>query len=349
MPTISTTRCFGMDAKRMVARGYTWGASGKERFTQHFGVLETIERTKPEDNACSKKSQKEITIKRKPGASPLLFGKFLMDSCAFVSLEDISDGLPSYREEVVSVPLAGPLKSAYEDLEEQITASLREHRGNKSVVSTMLNALLVYPDHPYGLGTLYGSHIDPETGERERFVIAETRGPGCRQGLSQGTGSDRRSQTAIGMRQRKCQVFAVYTTKYDVNTRLETLLRREGIRAAVLKASVPTHKREAWYREQLRRGIDVVVAHPKLVETGLDLLEFPAILFAETGYSLHTLRQASRRSWRIGQKTQCGSKILFLCQDHAGSLYPSHGQEAPGGVSDGGEVCLRWSPGHRWR
>ena len=34
----------------------------------------------------------------------------------------------------------------------------------------------------------------------------------------------------------------------------------------------------------------------------LDLMDFPTILFHETGYSLHTLRQSSRRSWRIGQK-----------------------------------------------
>ena len=34
----------------------------------------------------------------------------------------------------------------------------------------------------------------------------------------------------------------------------------------------------------------------------MDILEFPVILFHETGYSLHTLRQASRRSWRIGQR-----------------------------------------------
>ena len=38
------------------------------------------------------------------------------------------------------------------------------------------------------------------------------------------------------------------------------------------------------------------------METGLDLLDFPTILFHETGYSLHTLRQSSRRSWRIGQR-----------------------------------------------
>jgi hypothetical protein len=34
----------------------------------------------------------------------------------------------------------------------------------------------------------------------------------------------------------------------------------------------------------------------------LDLLEFSTLLFYETGYSTYVLRQASRRSWRIGQK-----------------------------------------------
>ncbi|MBV5326833.1 MAG: hypothetical protein JZU65_04230, partial [Chlorobium sp.] len=33
----------------------------------------------------------------------------------------------------------------------------------------------------------------------------------------------------------------------------------------------------------------------------LDLLEFPTIIFFQCGYSVFTLRQASRRSWRIGQ------------------------------------------------
>ncbi len=33
-----------------------------------------------------------------------------------------------------------------------------------------------------------------------------------------------------------------------------------------------------------------------------DLLDTPSIFFYETGYSTHVLRQASRRSWRIGQQ-----------------------------------------------
>ncbi len=292
---------FRTDAKRMIEDGYEWGSAGRERFTRDFGVIETIERITVEDNACSKKTKKTVTIKRKPGASPLLFGKYLMDHCAFIGLEDISDGLPSYREEVVPVAMEEPLKTAYEELEEEITACLKEHRGNSSVASTMLNALLAWPDHPYGFGTLYGSEFDPETKCRESFVIAETvdldkNGTYAKE---QALIEEVKAQLARG---RKCQVFAVYTNKHDVTARLEQLFRVEGIRASILRASVPTHKREAWYREQLRRGIDVAICHPKIVETGLDLLDFPTILFHETGYSLHTLRQSSRRSWRIGQR-----------------------------------------------
>ena len=66
-------------------------------------------------------------------------------------------------------------------------------------------------------------------------------------------------------------------------------------------------------REQIKEGVQVVVSHPKLVETGLDLLDFPTILFYESGYSLHTLRQASRRSWRIGQRRPV--RVKFLCYE----------------------------------
>ena len=41
------------------------------------------------------------------------------------------------------------------------------------MMSTMLNTLLLYPDHPYGLGTLYGNEFDPELGRKVRFVIAK--------------------------------------------------------------------------------------------------------------------------------------------------------------------------------
>ena len=53
--------------------------------------------------------------------------------------------------------------------------------------------------------------------------------------------------------------------------------------------------------KRVEEGVDVLVCHPRLVQTGLDLVDFPAIVWFETDYSVYTVRQASRRSWRIGQ------------------------------------------------
>ena len=80
-----------------------------------------------------------------------------------------------------------------------------------------------------------------------------------------------------------------------------------------MRSNIDTAKREAWYERRLKEGVQVFIAHPKLVETGLDLLFAPTILFYESGYSLHTLRQASRRSWRIGQKQPV--RVKFLCYE----------------------------------
>ena len=70
-------------------------------------------------------------------------------------------------------------------------------------------------------------------------------------------------------------------------------------------------EREAWYERQLRAGVEVVIGHPRLTQTGLDLWSFADIFFAETGYSIYTLRQASRRSWRIGQRQNVNVKFFY--------------------------------------
>ena len=140
----------------MLEEGFEHGASGVRAFTEVYGLLEKVTVIEPADNRCSE-ARVSKRVRRRPGASPLLFGRFLMGLGAFVSLEDISEALPPYQEEVVSVAMDPPLQQAYEELEKQIKEALKEHRGNPSVVSTALNALLLFPDRPFGLGDLYGS------------------------------------------------------------------------------------------------------------------------------------------------------------------------------------------------
>src|SRR5258707_3572858 len=302
---------FRLEAARMKEHGYEWGTTGRSSFTQDYGVLETVTKIEPADNACSKAKTTSM-IRRKPGASPLLFGEFLMQLCAFVFLEDISGELPPYEETYLSVPMDALMLEAYRRLEDEIRKALKAHKGNRSVLSTMLNTLLLYPDHPFGLGTLYGKEFDQELKRNISFIIAETRDLPEDQLYSKERRliEEIKKELAEG---RRCQGFAVYRQKHDVTARMQRILSNEGIRTAVLRASVDTSKREAWYARQIKEGVQVVISHPKLVETGLDLLDFPTIIFYESGYSLHTLRQASRRSWRIGQRRPDRAK--FLCYE----------------------------------
>ena len=299
---------YRLEPHKMVAEGYEWGEPGVRSFAETYGVLERVTIIAPEENACSK-AKVTKQVKRKPGASPLLFGKFLMELGAFVSLEDISSELPSYREEVIGVDMDEPLAKAYTDLEEQIKEALEEHRGNHSVISTALNALLSYPDRPYGFGDLIGTEYDPELHRRVPFLIAKT------QDLAEDLhyAKERKLIECIKAdlaRGRKCQIYAVYTAKRDVTSRLERVLSQEGIRVSVLTSQVPPDQREAWYERKLREGMQVCVAHPRLVSVGMDLLWAPSIYFLQTGYSIYTLRQASRRSWRIGQRSNVVVRFL---------------------------------------
>jgi len=114
---------------------------------------------------------------------------------------------------------------------------------------------------------------------------------------------------------RRVLVYATYTGTRDTTARIKNHLEREGFKAAVLRASVDASKREDWLFDQVDRGMEVIITNPELVKTGLDMLEFPTIVFMQSGYNVYTLQQASRRSWRIGQKQDVD--VYFL--GYAGS------------------------------
>jgi hypothetical protein len=76
-------------------------------------------------------------------------------------------------------------------------------------------------------------------------------------------------------------------------------LKAAGLRVITLYSSVDSRKREAWIDRHA--NVDVLIANPRLVATGLDLVNFASVVFAEVEYSLYVLWQALRRVWRLGQ------------------------------------------------
>jgi hypothetical protein len=291
---------FRMDPRKMVAEGFEASSGGESEFQALYGVLESIERIPDSDNACSDAQKSTVRLVRRPGAAPLLFGRFLMSSTVFVSLEDIADFLPPYEETVLQLDMNEALSKAYEKIEKDIRAALKVHRKNRSLTSLMMHRLILYPDHPFGIGEIWGKVFDPKQKKMVPFLV--TRAPDLPRDAiypkEQQLIDDIRGELAQG---RRCQVYATFTHDHDVLARLQHVLQNAGFRVAVLRPTVPSLQRELWYEKQIKEGMEVVLCHPKLVETGLDLLWFPSIYFYQTGWSLHTLRQASRRSWRIGQ------------------------------------------------
>ena len=92
---------------------------------------------------------------------------------------------------------------------------------------------------------------------------------------------------------------------------MDDILTRHGFKVGVMKAdAVAPDRRETWVADRVKEGVDVVICHPRLVQTGLDLIDFPTLVWFETDYSVYTMRQASRRSWRIGQRHPV--KVIYM-------------------------------------
>ncbi|MGE5594648.1 MAG: helicase-related protein, partial [Hyphomicrobiales bacterium] len=110
---------------------------------------------------------------------------------------------------------------------------------------------------------------------------------------------------------RRVLVYITHTASRDISGRLEAVLGAAGHRVACLKAdTVAPERREEWVARKVNEGLDVLLVHPRLVQTGLDLVDFPTIVWHEVEYSVYTMRQASRRSWRIGQRLPV--RVVYL-------------------------------------
>ena len=333
---------YRMEPQMMASDGFAYGGEGRRSFQEQYGVLETIEKIREEDNACTRAPKKTVQVLRKPGASPLLFGKFLMSTTAFLALEDIADNLPPYTESVLSCEMSGELREAYEELEKALRSAMAENRGNKSLMSVLLNALLLYPDHPYGFDEIWARAFDPATKEYYKFLVA--RPQELRQDVVYPKESSLIEDVQSELRQgRRCQVYATYTGEKDVNGRLEQVLSAAGLRVAVLRASVPTQKREEWYDRQLESGVEVVVCHP---ETGGDRARSArisdALLLPDRLFVAHTSSgQPAVLAYRT--ETSCTSEVPHLRRDDAGDLPAPDGPKDACGAHDGGQVLRRRS------
>jgi len=289
--------------RRMIEDGFRYNlksgslGSAAMAFMRQHGILKDIYKETDAKNHRTARG-KSITVRtqKAPGFGPLGVARYVLPFTAFLKLKDIGDNvLPPYNEHFTEIEMEPEQAERYKALEATLTDALKKalRSGDNSLLGVVLNCLLAWPDtcfreevvkHPRSrqllafVPTIIGDEPSPKEAELIQLCKAEK------------------------SRGRRVLVYTTYTGKRDTTARLKNLLEAEGFKAAVLRASVDTCKREDWICDQVERGADVIITNPELVKTGLDLLDFPSIVFMQSGFNVYTLQQAARRSWRIGQK-----------------------------------------------
>jgi len=284
-------------------------ATGQRRlrsrdWVSSYGILQRIETvTLDEDGRQTANSRSNVRFKELPGGSPAML-PWLLNRSVFLSLGDMGFPLPEYSEIPVSVPMAPEQAVRYESLKEQLKEELKERliRGDKSLLAGYLYALLFWPDSPRRAKVVEcprtGNVVASVPGLPEDFVgpkeeeIIEL----CRQERAKG---------------RRVLLLCQQTDTLDIQPEWKAMLEAVGLKAAILRAA--PNKREKWVEKQVKAGVDVIITHPRKVETGIDLLDFPTIVWMAIDYSVYTVLQASRRSWRIGQTEPV--KVYFFAYE----------------------------------
>lgn len=289
--------------QRMIEDGFVYNNRGSlgsaaMAFMREYGVLKDIyTETEGESHRTAKGKRITVRTTKGPGFGPKGIARYVLPYTVFLKLKDIGgDVLPAYDEFFDEIAMTEDQLAQYKAMEAKLTQELKLalRKGDSSLLGVVLNALLAWPStcfrqeavkHPRTRDLLFYSPSmfdDDELSPAEEKLLQL-----CKENKARG---------------RRVLVYTVYSGRRDTTARLKALLQRAGLKAAVLRASVDTSKREDWILDQVDRGIDVLICNPELVKTGLDLLDFPTIVFMQTGYNVYTLQQAARRSWRIGQE-----------------------------------------------
>ncbi|WP_026701708.1 helicase-related protein [Salibacterium aidingense] len=297
--------------KELIQAGFNHKTS-KEAWASRYGVIERTTKTGDEKNVGSttNRHKDKTIVKEKPGIAPQLVANHLLDKCVFVELQDLNIPLVELEEKPVIVDLDDQHRVQYKVLHEQMyeTCQRMQNEIGTGAWAKFHPATLNYADQP----SVPVEVVWKNKGDSEELDRVE----------SQSFPADyltAKERTLIGLVEREldedrpCIIYNNYTGRsgdYRTNQRVKNTLQQQGIDAQILDESVSTEKRFEWLEKQEEAGTKVIITNMKLVEVGLDLVNFNTIIYFQLCDEVSTLRQSSRRGWRIGASKKC--KVIYL-------------------------------------
>ncbi|MCD6345728.1 MAG: DEAD/DEAH box helicase [Anaerolineae bacterium] len=283
--------------------------NGEKQWAKQYGVLETRiyggKNVSADDySKFNARERRHVKVTEKPGVSPAILGR-MINNIIFLTLKDLGVSLPAYREEMVTFALPEALKSQYRGMNSDLRSRAMS---NRKWLSTWLQWSLARPNSAFRDEVVIKREHDDEGNVISQRKIMDLPAMVSLQINGEPDPTDLlpkeewlvnfvKAERAAG---RKVLVFVRQSGTRDIQPRLKSILSHAGLRTDVLHSNISTRRREAWINRRAP-GLDALICNPRLVQTGLDLVQFSTVVFYEIQYDLYVIWQSMRRVWRLGQ------------------------------------------------
>lgn len=231
--------------------------------------------------------------------------KYTLPCTVYMNLDHLGVDLPPYKEHLVMVMMNELMRKRHNVIRLTLGAEarLRLARQDKSLLGAYRQVNLCAPDSPWREEIV----IEPSTRKHPKPKVL-FRIPGIPNGEALIYPKERAildKMLEVNGEGRRTLLICTQTGTRDITDRWQTLIKDIGLSVARLSGKVDTSEREQWIEEQYNKGIQVIIANPRAVETGLDIIGYPVIMVMGIEEDPTVLQQVTRRALRIGQTQNC--------------------------------------------
>lgn len=291
--------------RKMFKDDYTMQDMGK--FINTYGSLKAVKIIKDDEQKATNRTMfKDSDFNEIAGINPIVFTKYLSDICINATMEDLGINMVDYKEYPIPCKMENDLYFNYNKFSNELKTTIPYNfeMYNNSVIRHYINNPYGWHDivvnKPTNSGveevTIGIPNINIDVLDKEYKLIELI-------------------QSRLDVN-KKCLVFTDFTggnSKYRegevISDRLERILKKYNIKAKTLKASIKPSERMDYINKY--PDVEVWITNPILVKEGLDLIDYPVIIFYNFDYEPMKISQAASRAWRSTQTVDCETYYFY--------------------------------------
>jgi hypothetical protein len=296
----------------MVESGYKYNEV--RRFNEEYGnIEETIyskdefsENTNTNSRGGVKRSEKVL-----PGISSFIYGRYMVSNVVNVKLLDVwPDPVDLIDTPTIFVDMNEELSTNYRQMINTFEHEINKRDDGHKLYLPMTDFGISYVDNPF---TFPNATMKNNDGGRDLIWKA------THLDENQLLPKEKKLQEIIEGEMSEGRKSIVYVRDTgssspgrDVRPRLKKVLEDIGAKVCILDTgTTSTDNRSEWLKKKIEdEDYDVCIVSQELVKVGLDLLCTPTLIYYQFSWSLFTINQSSRRSFRIGQSEEC--RLFYL-------------------------------------